>query len=107
MGSQLSQLLRDAIDEVTADSERPEEAEDDVIGTMAFGSGVTEDTIREILNGDIECPPPSRTGPLAEELPISESDVEDALADDGCEQFQNSYERGMPSYQRLADTYES
>lgn len=101
MGEQLSQLLRDAIQERVEDEDTEETDEDDVIGTMAFGSGVEEDTIRNIVNGDIECPPPSRVPALAEEIPVTQDEIEDALAEDGCEEFQDEM-----SYKYLAKKHD-
>lgn len=103
MGEQLSQLLQDAIDERVASDETDEETEADVIGLMTEGSGVTESTIRNILNGDIDCPPPDRVPPLAADLPITQEDVNDALEADGCERFQS---KGVPSYKSVAKRHD-
>jgi len=104
MGEQLSQLLEDAIEERVNDDDTEEETRDDVIGLMTEGSGVTESTIRNIINGDIDCPPRPRIDPLAADLPITDEDVTNALEADGCE-LEQSVDKRL-SYDRLAKRVE-
>jgi len=104
MGEQLADLLNDAIEERINDDDTEEEDRDDVRGLITEGSGVQEDTIRNILNGDIQCPPPARIPPLADDLPVTQTEIEDALVEDGCEEFESS--TGVPSYKFLAKRYD-
>jgi hypothetical protein len=106
MGQALADLLQSAIQERINNDDTEEETRDDIVGLITEGSGVQEGTIENILNADIKCPPEPRWSPLADDLPVTVEEVEDALEEDGCiEQASKSADSGEPAYSDLLDKY--
>jgi len=81
-GDALGSLLSNAVDDlVTDDLSRSEIVED-----LAEEAGIEASTINQILSGEINCPPfESRVLPIGSHLGISQSALESAYMDDGCE----------------------
>ncbi len=59
-------------------------AEGEVVQAMATAAGVEVGTVREILSGDIRCPPRPRLSAFARVLDVSPGRLIDASTRDGC-----------------------
>ncbi len=77
MGQALGTLLNNAID--SSSDERPA-----VIARMASAAGIEPDTVNQILNGSINCPPMQRISGFARVLNVTVSGMESAMNSDGC-----------------------
>jgi HK97 family phage prohead protease len=82
LGAALGRLLDETIDdEVTDDRTRG-----DIIDDMAGAAGIAPDTVRNIINGSIDCPPLDRLEGFAETLSgVSINQLISAAERDGCE----------------------
>ena len=75
-GARLSAVLNDAIGD---GDDRMEKIE-----MMASAAGIDEETVNQILDGDIDCPPMDRLEKFAEALSISVDTLTEAGMQDGC-----------------------
>jgi hypothetical protein len=66
-----------------------ERDEDQVLGEMAQQASIDVSTVRNILNGDIQCPPMGRLEAFAEVLQTDVGDIVAAANQDGCEYAMN------------------
>lgn len=80
-GRRLAGLLNDLIDSLTSD----DVSRADVISSMASAAGITEGTVNEILNAEINCPPRHRLAGFSRVLPASLSTMIAAAERDGCD----------------------
>lgn len=80
-GSKLAALLERAV-ESKASEDMPRA---DLIDRMGVAAGVDGETVNEIINNTIECPPETRLSGFAEVLDVSLQSLKDAAEEDGCE----------------------
>ena len=81
MGAQLGALISGAIDEmVTEETPRA-----DIVAVVAEAGGIEAETLNQIINGDIDCPPLDRLAGFATELDgVTAAALEEAGLADGC-----------------------
>jgi len=99
-GRQLASLLNGAIDTIDSD-ESDDRSRADVIGEMASAANISEGTVNEILNAEIDCPPLARLEGFAqvEGLP-STSEQRSAAESDGCEYGEDGQALSCPAINR-------
>lgn len=72
-GNALAAALSSAIDD-----------DQDKLSAAASAGGISESTMRQILNGSINCPPAERIAGFSRALGVSVSRLEAAMRRDGC-----------------------
>ena len=70
----------------------------EIVAEMASAAGISTNTVNQILNAGINCPPLERLEGFAEVLDVSVERLIDAAEEDGCE-----YERGRAMDERLLE----
>lgn len=80
MGAKLAAALNSAIESKATD----ETSASDIKGQMASAAGIEQDTVNQILNGSISCPPVERLEGFAEVLDVSLETLQSAAESDGC-----------------------
>ncbi len=80
-GQNLGRVLNDLIDERVTDNRSRE----DIIEEMAEAAGISPSTVRQILSGDINCPPIDRLEGFARVLRVPVKRLTDAAEEDGCD----------------------
>lgn len=84
-GAALAALLNDAIDGIDS-SDGDDRSRSDVISQMASAASISEGTVNQILNADIDCPPLSRLRGFASVSGIPSLSAQRERAErDGCE----------------------
>jgi hypothetical protein len=81
MGQKLASTLNHAIEA----RENDENSSADIIESMATVSGIDVDTVRQILRGDIVCPPLERLQGFAKVLDTPVEALRNAAESDGCD----------------------
>lgn len=81
LGATLARVLNEAIDETVTD----DRSRGDVIADMASAAGISANTVSQILNESIDCPPLQRLEGFAEVLPLTQTQIINAAEADGCE----------------------
>ena len=79
-GPRLASLFSNAIDEMTSE-ERPRAT---IISAIASAANISEDTVNQIVSGDIDCPPENRLSGFSEVLNLSMESIMEAWSADGC-----------------------
>jgi len=80
---ELSTAVEDLVSEAAESDEFDDES--DVIGELAQEAGIDESTVRQIMEGDIECPPIGRLEAFARVLDASVEDMIAAAEEGGCD----------------------
>jgi len=84
MGSELAQLLEQAIERKLGDDhERGDRGP--LLDEIAKSAGIAVATLNEILSGEINCPPPERIEGFSKSLDLTLKSMRAALRKDGCE----------------------
>lgn len=81
-GEKLGAFLNRTIDRMAGDDS---EERSRLIRRMASAAGIAEDTVRQILNGSIVCPPIARLRAFAGVLDVSLQSIVNAAEQDGCD----------------------
>ena len=80
-GENLAAEINKLIDAMASD----EEPREDIIEAMADAAGITTDTVDQILDGTINCPPLERLEAFAGELGVTADTLVAAAEQDGCD----------------------
>lgn len=80
-GASLASFLNGRIDELVDD----DTSRADIVARMAREADISESTVNQILQADIDCPPLARLEGFARALDVSVGAVVGAAEDDGCE----------------------
>lgn len=84
-GANLAGVLNARIDNLETD----ERSRGDIVDEMGEEAGISPDTVRQILSGDLNCPPVDRLEGFARALDISVESLITAAESDGCEYGSN------------------
>lgn len=105
MGRSLARTLENRIDQLAdaraTDELTMSEARSQVIRQMGNEADIEPGTVRQILNAEIDCPPPERIRGFAQALDVSAQSLFDAAEEDGC-MYEQSAERAAKSSTRAA-----
>lgn len=100
MGERLAAVLNEAIEALVDD----DNSRADVVQEMGSAAGIDADTVNQILDGSINCPPPGRIRAFAGVLNVSVSSLFTAGNADGCNY--NGEENSQAEFERRFVTRE-
>ena len=81
LGRRLAGVMNGAIDRMVSD----DMSRGDIVGRLGSAAGISSNTVNEILNGDINCPPLNRLAGFARVLSgVSAAQLRNAAEADGC-----------------------
>lgn len=107
LGAELASTLESAIEDAMDEDENRA----DVVREMADAAGIEPNTVNNILNGEIQCPPENRLRGFADVLDVTLDTLMEAAREDGCsfdgEENQATDDAGVPTVETIWRTKES